>query len=145
MHQSQLNSIPVNNFSHWQSTWACGTPAFDSPAWPRELIFRWHTYTGETQSGCLDPIQTHIYKDTWMQKLLRFSKAHTSYSKSFIKHTAKLNSLAACNGEAAISPFISVWAYSVHRLLYGKGPGWLALGEKKGRSMVNRRNLVKRR
>lgn len=85
-----------------------------------------------------------MYKDMWVQKLLEFSKAHTSYSKSFTKHTAKLNSLAACNGEAAISPFIFFWTF-MHRLLYGKGPGWLALGEKKGRSMMNRRNLVKRR
>lgn len=33
----------------------------------------------------------------------------------------------------------------MHRLLNGEGPGRLSLGEKKGRSMMNRRNLVKRR
>lgn len=90
-------------------------------------------------------VNTEIHKDIWVQKLLEFSKAHTSYSKSFTKHTAKLSSLAVCNGEAAISPFSSVWGCSVWRLLNGKGPGWLALGEKKGRSTVNRRNLMKRR
>lgn len=42
-------------------------------------------------------------------------------------------------------PFISVWAYSVHGLLNGEGSGVLGLGEKKGRSTMNRRNLVKRR
>lgn len=80
-----------------------------------------------------------------MQKLLGFSKAYVSSSKSFIKRSARLDCLAACDGEAAFSPLISVEAYSVHRLLNGEGPGRLSLGEKKGRSMMNRRNLVKRR
>lgn len=59
--------------------------------------------------------------------------------------SARLDSLAACNGEEALSPFTSVWTYSVHRLLNGEGLGGLDLGGKKGRSMMNRRNLVKRR
>lgn len=66
-----------------------------------------------------------------MQKLLGFSKAYISSSKSFIKRSARLDCLEACDGEEAFSPLISVWAYSVHRLLNGEGPGRLSLGEKK--------------
>lgn len=116
MHQSQFLSIPVNSFSHWQSSWACGTPAFDSPASASEPYLPWRNPVWLSRSH----VNTQMCKDIWVQKLLQFSKAHTSYSKSFIKPTARLNSLAACNTDAAISPFSSVWACSVHRLLYGE-------------------------
>lgn len=141
MHQT-LGSlqVPATRSTHWQ----CEEPErgahLPSVKGTTFQVAYLHWRNTTWVSGSHNNAQ--ICKDIWVQKLLGFSKTQTSSSKSFIKHSAGLDSLAACNGEETISLFISVWAYSVHRLLNGTGPGALSLGEKKERSTMNRRNLV---